>query len=92
MRILILKWLRGIDMRLKIEKNLGEPKNKTLKRLSNLTEKIRPRKNFASLIGDNTFFTMELNHTQEYSKARIRAELAGKQCNGLIYSNLVKFR
>ena len=79
-------------MKLKIEKKLGEPKNKTLKRLSNLTEKLRPRINVAGLIEDNTFFTMKLNHVQEYSKARIRAELAGKQCNGLIYSNIVKFR
>ena len=79
-------------MGMKTEKNLWKPINKTLKLLSNLTEKLRPKINVARFIENNNCFAIELNQIQTYSNARIHAEVENQQCEGLIYSNIVKFR
>jgi hypothetical protein len=79
-------------MRMQIKKTLEKPKNKTLRRLGNLTEKLRHRKNVANFARNNNFLTMELNQIQTHSNSKTRAELEQQQCNGLIYANIVRFR
>jgi len=79
-------------MRIEMEKTLKKPKNKTLRRLGNFTEKLRPRKNVANFARNNNFLTMELNQIHTHSNPRIRVEIERLQNNGLIYSNIVRFR
>lgn len=79
-------------MKIKIERTLKKPRNKIPRWFSSLTQKLRRRNNFAHFLTGNHLPIRELNSMRTLSNPATRTELELQQCNGLIYSNIAKFR
>ena len=80
-------------MGIKIERAPKKPKNKAPRFFGNITEKLRPRKNFAHfLTSNNNLLAMELNQFRTHSNPVTLAEVERKKSNGLIYTNIARFR
>ena len=80
-------------MRVKIEGTLKKSRSKTSRWLNNLTEKLRPERTFAHFsTSNNSLLNTELTQIQPDSNQAKRAEAERQQNNGLIYTNIVRFR
>ena len=91
--ILMLIWMCKNKMKIKLERSFKKPKNKFPKNYENLSKKLRLEKNSMELLASkNNLPFIRSNQIQLSSKLAIHKELAQQQYNGLIYTNITKFR
>ena len=79
-------------MRAEIEKTLEKSKSKTSRLLGNLSHKLRRNSLVPFSASNNTLSTLELNQIQTHRNIKACVEIERQQSNGLMYSNIVRFR
>ncbi len=85
---------------IKTKRTFKKPKNKNLRWLGNLKDKLGPGKNVTHFLTSNSdLLDRELNQIQKHSNpaicaecARARTEVEQQKCMGLIYANFARFR